>query len=223
MKNTFKLVLLASLVVFASACGKKNESGSSSGGRLYSSNIQYSQASKQAIESFQDWYRSNTEGISQDPRLVQQGYPSVGMFGLDRRANAASTGTGCTQEVIGEFLGIDLYRWNCDAADETSGTSSGVCSVMVSFNSNTQKPLNPTLKKIYDGRAGTLIEATKNGNVYKLQFYNESNGQVISYIIDTYYHSAFQPMQVTNFGTGTMTNVAQITYQPTNVQPCGAL
>lgn len=221
MKNTFKLVLLASLVVFASACGKKNESGGSGSGSLYSSNIQYSQASKQAVEAFADWYRSNQEGISQNPSRPD--LPRVGLFGLDRRLNTASTGTGCTQEIIGEFLGIDLYKWNCDAADETSGTSSGVCSVLVQQSSNTLKPLNPTLKKIYEGKAGTLVEATKNGNVFKFQFYNSTTGHVVSYIIDTYYHSAFQPMQVTNFGTGTMTNVANIVYQPSGATTCGVL
>jgi hypothetical protein len=85
------------------------------------------------------------------------------------------------------------------------------------------KQLNPTLKKIYEGRAGTLVDATKNGNVYKFQFYNTTNGQVVSYIIDTYYHSAFQPMQVTNFGTSSMTNVANIVYQPAGATTCPEL
>lgn len=222
MKNTFKFVLLASLLVFAAACGKKNSSGGSGSGSLYSSNIQYSQSSKQAVEDFADWYRSNQEGISQNP--ARPDLPRVGMFGLDRRSNTASTGTGCVEEKVGEFLGIDIYKWNCDSADENSGTSTGVCSVLVQQSSNSLKPLNPTLKKIFEGKAGTLVDASKNGNVFKFQFYNQNNGQVVSYIIDTYYHSAFQPMQVTNYGNGTMMNVSNIVYQPTNATgTCGVL
>ncbi len=193
MKNTFKFVLLASLVVFAAACGKKDESSSSSGFRSsLSTGSNISTSSRQAVEQFNRWYASRFEP-SVTPGVYRVAYTS---------ASAQNSNSNCEERDLG-FLG--LKYWYC--APSTSGSlTSGLdeCRTTIIASDRSVKGENASLARIAAGQAGTLVNATFQGSsenyqnsVFTLQF-QKSNAHIVTYIIDTRYHSAMQPVQVTD-------------------------
>jgi hypothetical protein len=198
MKNTFKFVLLASLVVFAAACGKKNESGGKSYGNLVSNNSQLTSSSLDAVSKFNQWYVSNTEGGSPG---------QVGNYGLDYQSSSATVDGNCEER---ELFGFLPY-WYCSSSGSNNNNGGSFdCRVTVSFSNRSLKLNNPTLKKIYEGRMGTLVNATQIGSLITLQF-QKTNGFVVSYKIDTNYHSSFQPVEMTDSETGSVDRLVYYT------------
>ncbi len=199
MKNTFKFVLLASLVVFAAACGKKNESGGgNSYGNLVSNNSQLTSSSLDAVGKFNQWYKSNTEGGS--PGVV-------GNYGLDYQSSSATVDGNCEER---ELFGFLPY-WYCSGSGSNNNNGGQFdCRVTLSFSNQSLKVNNPTLKKIYEGKMGTLVNATQVGSLITLQF-QKSNGFVVSYKIDTNYHSSFQPVEMTDSETGSVDRLVYYT------------
>jgi hypothetical protein len=210
MKSTFKIVLLASLVVFAAACGKKNSSGGNSYGSLVSNNSQLTSSSLDAVGKFNQWYKSNTEGGS--PGMV-------GNYGLDYQSSSATVDGNCEER---ELFGFLPY-WYCSSSGSNSNNGGSFdCRVTVSFSNQSLKLNNPTLKKIYEGKMGTLVNATQIGSLITLQF-QKSNGFVVSYKIDTNYHSSFQPVEMTDSETGSVDRLVYYTTNPsllTNLPIC---
>lgn len=230
MKNTFKLVLLASLVVFASACGKKNESGGSgSYGNLVSDSSQLSDNSIDAVKNFTRWMDTNIP-VGQANNL----YGNVALFYQSSSA-IGDVGSNCVEK---EFLGIPYYY--CSGYSSNSGTTGDSCKVTILGGVQTRavKLQNPTLNKIYNASANklVLINATQTNpssylqNVYTLSFQdqrgnatsNPEYGTVKSYTIDTQYHSAIQPMVVTENNSGSYKRLSQISYNLSGVTDiCG--
>ena len=68
------------------------------------------------------------------------------------------------------------------------------------------------------GSYGTLVEASQSGvsnnvigPVYTLKF-QQTNGSVINFVIDTKYHSSVQPVQINDYGTGNSSVLRNIQY-----------
>lgn len=224
MKNTFKLVLLASLVVFASACGKKNESGGGgSYGNLISDSSQLNNNSIEAVKNFNKWMETNVPSTM---------YGNVGLY-YQSSNPAGETGSNCVEK---EFLGIPYYY--CSGYSSGSGMTSDGCKVTILGGTQTRaiKLQNPTLNKIYNAAANklVLINATQSNpssyatNVYTLSFQDQKSGSpdygtVKSYTIDTQYHSAVQPMVVTDSNNNSYKRLSQISNNITGLTTCGAL
>jgi|GEM_PF-4552797 len=210
MKNTFKLVLLASLVVFAAACGKKNESGG--GGSSFSSltgGVDLSQSSATALRNFQRWYDGREEGTTL--------YNGVGNYALTYENNISSANGSAIPENC-EQKGWWIFKvLICEGTSSSANASD--CMVTGNVASDRSiKHLNPSLRAILTGSYGTLVEVSQSGGsgtvigpVYVLKF-QQQNGSVINFVIDTKYHSSVQPVQLNDYGTGNSSVLRNIQY-----------
>src|SRR3989344_2834074 len=98
----FKIVLCASLAVFAVGCGKDNKSSGGGTGvatNPYTGTVPAS--SQQALKNFQAWYANKTEGQ----------IPGLGQRTEIRTITTYSQTDGCEQKPISIF-GVDLGNLN---------------------------------------------------------------------------------------------------------------
>lgn len=211
MKRSLNILALVSVMALAGACGKnKSDSSSSSSFKAIDG---LSVTSAQALVNFDNWYRS-----------AQEGSGSPGMYLVDRRQYTASYGNGCEVDDI-EIFGVVIGQWyNCNNFNSTGGGTSASCKVAVSYDYNSSlKALNPTLAALRTGAAGVIVEAIQSGSIFTIQV-QKASGYVVSYVIDTSYHSAFQPVMVTDYEAGKVTKLMNIQYNPNPSLPtCGAL
>lgn len=186
----FKIVLCASLAVFAVGCGKDNKS--SGGGGVVNTNPYTGTvpaSSQQALKNFQAWYASTTEGQ----------IPGLGQRTEIRRITTYGQTDGCEQKPISIF-GVDLGNINY-CFNSSSQTNSNDVSRVVNVVASQNKSQNAKLAAAYSGAGMTLANVIQGrsqyGTYYQLE-YAKSNGHRVVYIIDTGINSAFNPVQITN-------------------------
>lgn len=190
LTNIFKLAVVSSILVFAVGCGKDNKSGGYGYNMQYSNNL--SQAGVQAHTQFKQWYESPDTGVQAGSYIVRRaktGYQSGG----------ASLPPGCERKEVKIFGMVVGYTIVCKNGSGSS-TSENIreCGVQIIANNNGGNSLkinNPILRKIYSGGYGILVDGTSYNGVINLVF-QQSNGQMTAFAIDTQYNGAFQPAAI---------------------------
>lgn len=201
--SIFKILLCASLAVFAVGCGKDNKSSGGSGGVVntnpYTGTVPA--ASQQALKNFQAWYSNKTEGQ----------FPGIGQKTEFRRITTYSQTDGCEQKPISIF-GVDLGNLNY-CFNSSSQSSSKDSSRTVNVLANQTKSQNTKLAAAYSGAGMKLANVSQGrsqfGTYYQLE-YVKTNGHRVVYTIDTGIHSAFNPVQITNSEARTVESVIHI-------------
>ncbi len=194
MKLSNAIMMLA-LAGFITACGKDNSSGGSKSGNFGSviTAPNLPQNSTQAFSNFKSWYNSREESFGgYGPGVYELAYQNSG---------SASSNNGCELKTWGIF-----QYYTCSSSSWSSmPTASATCKVAILSTTTNVKSQNTTLARIASGQMGTLIGATQTGGtnqtrgVFNLQFQNTNQndpafGTVTTYVIDTNYHSSFQPV-----------------------------
>lgn len=182
--SLFSSILCASLLVFAVGCGKENKSGGSNNNR-YFGNLSLSglnTTSQQAVSRLTNWYNNRIEGTAFQGVLVKKQTYEI--------QNTAAQ-PNCEEK---EFLGIPFTY--CISTSTSMGGGTLVSEVQINLNDHynqiiNQKP-NPELQALFNGTNGQLLGATQSGTVYRLDFFK--NNIVTSYVVDTKYHSALNPV-----------------------------
>lgn len=182
--SLFSSILCASLMVFAVGCGKENKSGSSHKNRYFGNLSQsgLNVSSQQTVQKLTNWYNNRIEGTAFQGVLVKKQKYEI--------TNTASQ-PNCEEK---EFLGIPFTY--CTYSSGSSGGGTLVSEVQINLNDHynkiiNQKP-NAELQALFNGSNGTLLGASLSGTVYRLDFLK--NNIVTSYIVDTRYHSALNPV-----------------------------
>ncbi len=199
----FKILLCASLAVFAVGCGKDNKSSGGTGTvpavNPYTGSVPAS--SQQALKNFQTWYASKTEGK----------IPSIGQRTEIRRITTYSQTDGCEQKPISIF-GVDLGNLNYCFNSSSQSDSDDVTRV-VNVIVNQTKSQNTKLAAAYSGAGMKLASVIQGqsqfGTYYQLE-YVKTNGHRVVYIVDTGINSAFNPVQITNSEARSVESVIHI-------------
>lgn len=203
MKHLFCSSLLLALVA---GCGKNEKSGGSSG--VFNPLISNLPAnSQQAVSDFQAWYNSTTEGS----------IPSLGNWTERRTVKTYSASNNCNNQNISVF-GLSLGSLNL-CFNASAPASSQTQSRSVSVVSGSSKSGNTKLTQlINEFSASTIISATEsasqvggNSKVFILNF-QRSNGSQVTYIVDSGYHSAFNPVYIMDTNTRSDETVTYIGY-----------
>ncbi len=204
--SIFKILLCASLAVFAVGCGKDNKSSGGGTGPIPAVNTNpytgtVPASSQQALNNFQAWYNSNNEGQ----------FPGIGQKTEVRKITTYSQTDGCEQKPISVF-GVNLGNLNY-CFNSSSQSNSTEVSRVVNVLVNQTKSQNPNLAAAYSGAGMTLANVIQgqgqNGAYYQLE-YAKSNGHRVVYTIDTGIHSAFNPVQITNSEARTFEEIIRI-------------
>ena len=214
MKTTwFKSALvLTTLALFAVGCGKDGggSSGGSAGNIPGSNNLTSSGSA--ASTAATNWYNGTAEGSTVMGTVVQ-------VQRIKFSTTSSSSGQNCEEK---KFLGIPYY-YCTSSSNNSSGSNQEVVST-ANVNTRTNNTVrintksNSELAKVFNGSAGTLVNASQSGNEFKLAFLNEGSSIVTTYTINKAYHSQINPVriEVQNLSTGaiTVTNTyTQILYQ----------
>lgn len=194
-------ILMLALAGVITACGKDNSSGGGSSSN--SSNVgivgnpNLSQTSTQALNNFRTWYNSSSEA-STNPGVYELSYSN------------GNTGGGSSDNCRTYLSGFLQFCSGFYSSTSTFSSIAPTCKVVVrtqTSSSTNLKSQNKILSDIAAGRAGTLVSAAQSGTVFQLQFQAQS-GAVATYLIDTRYHSAFQPIA---YATGsTLSNLSNV-------------
>lgn len=212
MKKSFIGYALTLVMAFGIAsCGK---SGGGGGGGITSTSLITSglpQSSTDVVNSFNSWYASTQEGSGGLSNTTPPYNGGNGRYELTRTAGTSSSGGGnCEQKpikVFGVTVGYYSVCSNSVSSNTTGGT--GVTSEVL-IVANQAKSANATLASIANSGPGTLVDAQFYNNAFNLAFRRADNSVVV-YVIDTRYHSAFQPMQVIETSSGSTTTLTNIT------------
>lgn len=190
MKSLMNGLLCASLLL-AVSCGKDGGGGSSSGSRSANYNQYVTQSTKQIFESLKtSWYNSTTEGSrGSGPITVQQ-----------KQVAQANNNQTCDSIELGPISIPYCYS--------TSVSNSGGDTVLSTQNltlvrdgKKISAKGNAVLNSIFNGSAGTVVQATQVGyTAYKLDL--QKDNIITSYIIDKGYHSLLNPVQKTTTVNG---------------------
>jgi hypothetical protein len=201
MKTTLNHALCVSLLLLSFGCGKSGSGGGSSTAVSPLSNANLSATSQQAVANFQAWYNTATDSAASrfDPSGVPR--PSV----VTRNTKVYSASGNCSTKPVSIF-GLSLGNINLCSSSTPSGTDTPS---QITIDPNLAKSSNSVLANIYNGSVGTLSSVTQQGTAYNFQFLRPS-GTMITYIIDTNYPVAVQPMysfDYANYNEVTVTNI----------------
>lgn len=204
MKSTLFGLLFVSFII--AGCGKDSGGGGSSSTMLGTNSSNLSSTAVAAAQSFQSWYESASE-----PSVT------VGPYVLTKTSSASSnSGSNCSLKTWGIF---SYYSCSSSSSSSSSGSTSTTCGVTVYSSASSLKGHNPVLAGLYNGTLGTLINGTQNGSNYNFTI-QKPNGHVITYVINTQYPSAFQPVQVQDTETASLISVTNAVYGSTTTTQC---
>ena len=191
--SLFKSIVCASILVFAIGCGKDNKSGKSNGyvnqypnlynqyPNLYNQGLNQNQQT--VLAKLTSWFNSPTEGTR-----------VLGPVTIKKIRYVTNSSQNCIQK---EFLGIPYQHCTYDNAAPQGTEVSSTPKVLVSDSQIINAKGNVGLNEIFAGSVGTLISATDlTSTVSRLDFLNQT-GEIVSYIIDTSFHSALNPISKT--------------------------
>lgn len=190
MKSSlFRVLITASILVFAVACGKdeKNKSGNSGYFNPYNSSNPYyqnpTQQSDSAINNLKAWYASTNEPIT-----------SLGQR-TEKRDKLTYNPESCKTKTYLGFIDIDVCK-------QSSTSSVHLPDRIVYILPTTNKALNAKLTPVFIPVAGTtLAYATETnspmgqGRLFTIT-YIKTNGNIIQYKVDTALNSAFNPVEI---------------------------
>jgi hypothetical protein len=189
MKSSiFKTMLCASLLVFAVGCGKDSKSGGGgSGAGTYwngynNPNSGLTTSNQQALTNLAAWYNSSIEGAAISGVVIKKKI----------QYTSGSAQQNCVEK---KFLGIP-YMY-CNSSTSTSGNGTVISEETINLMTNTvaiNAKSNPELQALFGTTLGTLISATQQGNVFKLDFLRTADNVVVSYTVDKSYHSLLNPV-----------------------------
>ncbi len=200
MKKSFYGFTLTLVMAFGIAsCGK--DGGGSSGGSTTSllTSGSISQSGAQVVQSFQSW-------AAQSP-TYNQSNGSCGTYTLTRKTNTISSNQNCSQK---SFLGIKFYVCSSSSNSNGSGTQS-TSSVSVACSGAVNSGYSQLSAII---SSGTIIDAVsgyspyQGGTVYNLVI-QRADSSVVTYVIDTYFPAAFQPVIQIENSTGAQTTLVE--------------
>ena len=203
MKKSFvkHLVVTSCFLVLAAGCGKTSGSKSSTGvgidpltGLPYNTSglLNYQNLNTtgvQAITNLNAWYTSVSEG----------GIPSIGQHIITRSVTSYNTSSNCKT-----FLGFLNMCYSGSTGGNTT-QSSQIINVLASQ----AKSSNPKLVEIFSGQSGTISQASQSNTVYNVEFV-KTDGSRVSYIIDTSYNSALNPVVIYDTNANTKDVVSAI-------------
>jgi len=198
MKFFLMRVLCLALIVSATGCGKDNKSGGSNPQpNPFSGNL----SAGSAEANFKSWYLSNTEGER----------PGIGSKTETRTIKTYTETDGCEQKPISIF-GVNLGSVNyCFNDFRLSGTNTKMR--IVNVVPDADKSSNTVLKAVYSGSGMTLVKITEDKGFYGKVFfieYAKSNGHRVLYKVDTGFHSAFNPIEISDSEEKTVETVTTI-------------
>lgn len=189
MKSSlFSSILCASLMVFATGCGKDNKSGGGSHSTSLKNSSKYlSSSSKQVIDTLNRWYKGRT-----DSNTIQ-GLIKVDKLSMTNNYQAPSQ--ECDELDLGLF---SIPYCSYSYSGMTNVDPGAILSTRtLPIYPNTEyiyKKGNTELNNIFNGTAGEVVNAASVGNrAYRVDFLK--NNVVTTYILDLNYHSLLNPVQ----------------------------
>lgn len=198
MKLFLMKVLCLALIAFALGCGKDNKSGGSNPQtNPFSGNL----GNGTAEANFKSWYLSNTES----------NHPGNGLKTETREIKTFRQTDGCESNPINIF-GIDLGSINyCFSGSSLSSIKTDIRTVNVTpiFN----KSSNSKLAGVYSGSGMALVKVTEGNSFYGKVFfieYAKTNGHRVLYKVNTGFHSAFNPIEISDSEEKTVETVTTI-------------
>lgn len=212
MKSLLNGLVCMSLLAFAGGCGKDNKSGGSNTNRYFGnlSQMGLNSTSQKALNNLTAWYNNRIEGTKLTGAVTKQKY----------KQSMTPVQQNCEEK---EFLGIDFYL----CSHSTSGTGSGVpvgssqiLNLSTGNNLLVNQKSNPELQSIFNNSIGSIVSASQNGNVFRIDFLRKSDNKLVSYIIDKGYHSQLNPV-VKIEQSQTEYDVTTVYAQPYQMNPYG--
>ena len=202
-RSMFNYALTIVMAVgFAVSCGKDGGSGGGSNlnGLQLPSGLPASSAN--AAANFNNWYSSTTESSN----------ISSGTYKVYRATynGGTSNGSSCPNGKEIKIFGMEVGCYSFSSSGSNQGqVDSGT---NVSVVAGQAKSANGTLAGIVNNSAN-IVDVVQQSNIFMIVVRNSANtNQFTVYTIDTAYHSAFQPMQTQDTGTGVINYVKTISY-----------
>lgn len=186
MKSLLSTLLCASLMLFATSCGKSG-GGSGSNSSQYFGNLSQtglSTQNQQALNNLTKWYNGTAEGSK--------------ILGLVKKEvyeySSTAAQSNCTEK---KFLGIP-YTY-CTSSNNSTGGGTLISSATISLqgtinNQRINQKGNAELQAIFNNSIGQVVGASQSGSVYRLD-YLTADQKIISLTVDTSYHSALNPVK----------------------------
>jgi len=205
MKKSFvkHLVVTSCFLVLAAGCGKDAGKSSSAApvdpnsinpltGLPYSGlqpNQNLNTTGVQAITNLNAWYASVSEG----------GIPSIGQHIVTRSVTSYNTSSNCKT-----YLGFLNLCYSGSTGGSTTSSSQ-----IINVVSGQAKSSNPKLVEIFSSSTGIISQASQSNTVYNVEFV-KTDGSRVSYIIDTSYNSALNPVVIYDTNANTKDVVSAI-------------
>lgn len=209
LSNFFKSIALGSILVFSFGCGKDNKSGGyGSFTNLYQDGNS-DPNSRYVLEQLNQWYNSNRDASSYQ-------YPD-GLYKIEKVkfTQTGSTGgalpPGCKEEKVWIFTMVV-----CSGGSTPGATTSGevVSTITTDVRSNDgvviNRKNNEALRNVLSGASGRLVSARSAGSgSFELIFVSSDSSRISSYVINTSFNSAFNPISQTvrNVSTGVVEQI----------------
>lgn len=211
MKSLFNGLVCMSLLAFAVGCGKDNKSGSNNNryfGNLSQTGLNLT--SQKALNNLSAWYNNKVEGTKLTGAVTKQKF----------KQSMTPVEQNCEEK---KFLGIPFYLCSHSSSGSGAGEpvgSSQVLNLSTGYNLIINQKSNPELQAIFNNSIGSIVSATQNGNVFRIDFLRKSDNKLVSYIIDKSYHSQLNPV-VKIEQSQTEYDVTTVYAQPYQMNPYG--
>ncbi len=193
MKTTFfNSLLCASLLVFAVGCGKeKSKSKGQQYTNLYNQGLT---ANNQAVvQKLTNWFNSSQEGAG-----------FLGAMTIKKTQYVYNNAQNCVEK---KFLGIPYqycsYSNSAPQGTEVSSSTATLYQDGIIINARGNAELN----NLFNGSHGTLIGASDISQTASQLDFLSADGKVVSFVIDTNYHSGLNPVKKSTVALGVKTDI----------------
>jgi hypothetical protein len=182
MKLNLNALICALFLAFVIGCGKDNSTGTNKTNvNLNNSNL--SASSQQSLQKVINWYQGSQEG---------QGLTGVVNI---TKTKYESANSNCVQKTV---LGISYQ----DCSSNQSQAQGFIVSQQPNVNliqdgKTISSKGNQDLNALFSGADGTLISVVDVSSTASQLNFIRSDGVLVTYIIDTNYHSSLNPLKKT--------------------------
>lgn len=197
MKSLINGILCLTLLSFAAACGKKSGGGGGGQPAYYNPYLAPGVAvtTQQAVTNVTNWFNGTVEGTK-----VQ------GLVKIQKYELLMNTYSNCKEK---KFLGIPYQYCSTGSNSTNTGTlvpGSERNEYLQNDGVVINQKGNAELAAIFNGTAGTIVNAQESGSITQLDVL-EGGANLVSYIIDRSVHSKLNPVQVLDHVDGKLINV----------------